>query len=250
MRKLLLTLAYDGAAFHGWQVQPNGVTVQQTLQDAMQRLYGSRPDVTGCSRTDAGVHARQFCCHFCDDGAREPREILRALNAMLPRSVAVTDCRVVPADFHARYSCRGKRYVYRMYVSPVRDPFREGYALRLARPLDEARAARFCEAVCGTHDFAGFSGAARTTQDTVRTLTDCRVVRQGDELHFTVCADGFLYNMVRILVGTLFWVDEGKIDPASIRERIAARDRSLAGPTAPPYALYLDRVFYDDITLD
>ncbi len=246
MRKLLLSLSFDGTAFHGWQVQPNGVTVQQCLQDALERLYGIRPDVTGCSRTDAGVHARQFCCHYCDSGRLKTREIVGALNAFLPKTVSVRECIEVPLDFHARYSCIEKQYIYRMYVSRTRDPFLEGYALRLIRPLDLFAAGQFCNAVTGAHDFIGFSSSGRTTEDTVRTVRDCHMEQAGFEYRFVISADGFLYNMVRILVGTLLWVCEGKIDPAEVPKILASKNRSLAGPTAPPYGLYLEQVFFGE----
>ena len=136
MAHWLLTLQYDGSRYHGWQVQPNGVTVQQVLQDAVQRLTGVRSGITGCSRTDAGVHAEMFCCALHTDSRIPPEKVPAALNAHLPRDVAVTACRLVPDDFHPRYDARGKRYVYRIWNHPARNPFLEGRAYHYGRRLD------------------------------------------------------------------------------------------------------------------
>ena len=245
MRNLLVTMRFDGAAYHGWQVQENAVTVQQVFQNALQSLFGSRLPVTGCSRTDAGVHAEMYCCNFRTDSAISCEKIPYALNAHLPDDVGVYACREVPEDFHARYNCREKQYIYRIRNSPFRDPFLMGRALLYARELDEALLYDEAQAFLGTHDFCGFASAGGSVEDTVRTVSRVAVTREGEDVLFSVRADGFLYNMVRIMVGTLLGVAEGKIPPGSIPAILESGDRERAGVTAPPQGLYLQQVFYD-----
>jgi tRNA pseudouridine38-40 synthase len=245
MRNLLLTLRYDGSAYHGWQVQENAVTVQQTLQDAIEAVFGDRLPVTGCSRTDAGVHAKMFCVNFRTDSALACDRIPYALNAHLPDDIGVYACRQVPDDFHARYSCVSKQYVYVIRNSPFRDPFAVGRAATVRWPLDEDMLHREAQAFCGTHDFAAFAAAGGSVEDTVRTVHEARVRRDGETVCFEVRADGFLYNMVRIMVGTLLDVASGKLPQGSIPEILRSLDRSRAGVTAPPQGLYLQSVQYD-----
>lgn len=246
MQRLCLTLRYDGTAYHGWQVQPNGVTVQETIQDAIEAVTGTRAAVTGCSRTDAGVHAHMFCCAFTTDSALRGAKMVAALNAHLPPDVAVYACNEVAAAFHPRYDARGKRYVYRIWNSPVRSPFESRYTLHLARRLDEEALDRAAQDFVGEHDFASFCAAGSSVTDTVRRVTSCRVQREGDLVTVTVEADGFLYNMVRIMVGTLLSMAAGRIPFDGIPAILAAKDREKAGPTAPPEGLFLERVFYEE----
>ena len=243
-QRLLLTLRYDGAGYHGWQVQPNGVTVQEKLQDAVEKVTGVRSGITGCSRTDAGVHADMFCCTLDTESPLRDHRMIGALNACLPRDIAVYACREVAADFHPRYSALGKRYVYRIYNAPFRSPFWEGRALHMRRPLDAGAMAANAAAYCGTHDFAAFCAAGSTVEDTVRTVRLARVEREGDMVLFTVEADGFLYNLVRIMVGTLLDMEAGRLEPGSVPEILESLERSRAGVTAPACGLYLDKVFY------
>ena len=245
MRNIALKLMYNGTAYHGWQVQPNGVTVQQVLQDAVQRLTGVRSGITGCSRTDAGVHAEMFCCALHTDSRIPPEKVPAALNAHLPRDVAVTACRLVPDDFHPRYDARGKRYVYRIWNHPARNPFWEGRAYHYGRRLDVDAMNAAAAALVGQHDFAAFCAAGSSVEDTVRCVSACGVTRRGDLVEIRVQADGFLYNMVRIIVGTLLEVESGRIDPQTIPAILQSGDRTRAGATAPAHGLYLEQVFYD-----
>jgi len=247
MQRLLLTLRYDGTAYHGWQVQPNGVTVQQILQDAIEAVTGVRAGVIGCSRTDAGVHADMFCCTFDTDSPLRGNKLLSALNFHLPRDVAVYGVQEVAADFHPRYMARGKRYIYRIWNGAQRHPVYERYALHRNRPLDEEMLNRAATAFEGTHDFAAFCGAGSDVEDTVRTVSRCRVERQGGLVSFIVEGDGFLYNMVRIMVGTLLEIADDRLDAGSIPAILASKDRTKAGPTAPAKGLCLAQVFYDEI---
>lgn len=244
MKRVLLTLTFDGTAYHGWQVQENAVTVQETVQDALEKLLGTRPQLTGCSRTDAGVHARRFCCHLDCEESIPHAAFLKGLNSILPKDVAVLSCEEVPHDFHARYDCKGKTYVYRMYQNSVHDPFLRNYALRLDQPLDLERCNEFCQSLVGTHDFLPFSSSGRTVTDTVRTIKDCRVYEKDGAYELSVTADGFLYNMVRIIVGTTLAVSQGRREPSCAAEIFETKRRELAGETAPPQGLYLQEVYY------
>jgi tRNA pseudouridine38-40 synthase len=246
---LKLTLEYDGAPFVGWQVQPNGPSVQGVLQEAIERLCGSPVRATGAGRTDAGVHARGQVASF-----DPPRELPLAawtagLNAHLPPEVACVRAEEAPAGFDARRWARGKRYVYGILRSPSRSPLLRGRVWEIRRPLDAdaMRAAAF--ALCGRHDFSAFRAAdcpARTTVREVRRL-DIEVERLGPDaelVRLTIEATAFLKHMVRNIAGTLVEVGHGKRAAGSIEELVAARDRTRAGPTAPPHGLCLEEVFY------
>ena len=249
---VLLWLAYKGTRYAGFQVQPNAPTVCQTLQDAMQAVLGARPDVKGCSRTDAGVHAGQYFFHM-DTGSRIPVDAaVRAMNVNLPGDIAVLSCREVPPSFHARYSVLWKEYTYKIWNAPVRSPFYDGLMLMHPYPLDEALMDRCAKEFIGTHDFRGFcstgSKAKPTILDggesTVRTVFAASVRREGDVVLFTVRGDGFLYNMVRIMAGTLLLTGLGRLEPGDLTEIIKSGDRTRAGVTAPAAGLYLTRVSY------
>lgn len=244
MRRLLFTIRYDGTAYHGWQVQQNALTVQQLVQDALERLLGQRPDVTGCSRTDTGVHADMFCFHTDVDSDISCERLVSALNAHLPDDIAAYDCREVASDFHARYSSTGKRYVYRFYDGRQRNPFLMRYTTRVNGRLDEARMNAAAAHFVGRHDFAGFCSAGSSVEDTVRTVSEATVERQGDTVVFTVAADGFLYNMVRIMAGTLLDVSSGKLEPEDMPQIISSCERERAGATAKAQGLTLAEVFY------
>lgn len=245
MKRYLLKLRFDGSNYHGWQVQANAVTVQQVLQEALRSLTGGRVEnITGCSRTDSGVHANAFYCHFDTSAGLSAAQFVRALNANLPGDIAVQHCRQVDPQFHARYSAKGKQYLYRFYHARVRDPFRNAYALRLERPLNLPLLNTAAEVFLGTHDFSALCASGSSVQDTVRTLFACRFTANGDETVFTVAGSGFLYNMVRIMVGTLLQVQTGRIAAQDISAILAGKDRAAAGKTAPPHALYLNEVYY------
>lgn len=240
---MLLTISYDGTAYHGWQVQPNGITVQQVLQDALERLMGIRPAVTGCSRTDAGVHADVFYCHFdCEEHFPESA-FLKGLNSLLPNDIAVIGCKQVKNDFHARYDCKGKKYIYSMYLG-VLNPFNERYMLHLEKEPDIELMNKFCYGIIGTHDFCGFSSSKRTVEDTVRTVTECKVVKNKNLIFFEIKADGFLYNMVRILAGTALAVGYGRLKFDCYNNVFEYKDRKYAGDTLSPIGLKLNEVYY------
>ena len=257
--KILLTVAYVGTAYCGYQVQPNGITVQEVLGNAAKALLGYTCDVVGCSRTDSGVHARGFCVALSKKGTDHldttipPARFARALNAHLPQDIAVLRSFEVPSAFHPRYDVISKEYEYLIYNGRERDPFLQDRAWHLPTPIDEEALAAMqqaAEAFVGKQDFSSFRAVGADTDpgDAVRTVFSARVNRQGDMISFRVRADGFLYHMVRIMAGTLVAVAKGTLAPAELPAVIAARDRRKAGMTAPACGLYLDRVFYESIT--
>lgn len=246
MRNLLLTISYLGIRFHGFQVQNNALTVAEVLQDAMEAVMGARDDIKGCSRTDSGVHAEEFCVSV-KTACRIPCDkLVRALNVKLPPDVAVKSCREVPEDFHARYCSKGKRYEYRIHNTAEKDPFHYKAVLEHPYPLDEQLLNEEAKAFIGTHDFSAFCSANSAVQDHVRTIYDCGVYRQGEQVVFYVEGDGFLYNMVRIMVGTLLGIAAGTIPRGKIPAILESKNRSQAGATAPAWGLYLCKVFYDE----
>ena len=242
--KLLLELSYCGSAYHGWQVQGDAPTVQKTLQDACETLFGQRPPVTGCSRTDSGVHAKQFFCTAEGKFSVPTDRVPAALNALLPEDIAVLSAREVSPDFHARYSCTGKEYLYDICVCRHRDPLTVGRAWQYCRPLDVAAMNEGAGYLCGKQDFASFCAAGSSVSDTVRTVRSLAIEQKGEHLLVRISADGFLYNMVRIIVGTLVEVGRGAMPPEQVEQILRAADRSTAGPTAPACGLYLNQVFY------
>lgn len=243
---LLLTIRYNGAAFVGWQVQKNGRSVQETMQDAIEEIFGTRVGVTGCSRTDSGVHALEYCLCFTPPRPMPLIRIPQALNSVLPDSISVRSCREVPPDFHPRYSAVAKEYIYRFYDSPTPDPFKKGLCCHERKGLNVEKMDRAAACFVGTHDFGGFMSTGSKIEDTVRTIYYSRVKRDGDEVTFRIVGNGFLYNMVRIMAGTLLFVSYGRIQPEELPALIEARDRARCGKTAPAYGLYLNRVYYDE----
>lgn len=245
LRNLLITISYDGKNFHGWQIQKNALTVQEVFQNALLKIIGEDVDVKGCSRTDSGVHANMYCISLKTSHPIECIRLKSALNRWLPLSIAVLDCIEVDDDFHARYSCVSKEYVYKIWNNQVRNPFLDGYALHYRYKIDEKLLDKASKAYLGKHDFTSFCTLdKREKGDMTRNVKNFSVVRDGDLITMTVEADGFLYNMVRIMVGTLLRVQQGKIPADSIADIIEKKDRAFAGPTAQACGLYLNKVNY------
>ena len=246
MRRFLLTICYDGTNYCGWQVQSNAITVQEVLQKTLLTVVGDLPNgICGCSRTDSGVHANMYCCHFDNNSNIPPKSVVAALNARLPSDIAAINCIEVANDFHARYNCVSKNYIYKIYNSNIRNPFKEKYYYRLNRRLDSEMMNEGCKAFLGGHDFKGFCSSGSSVNDTIRTVTECSVVRNGDDVILSITANGFLYNMVRIFVGTMIFVSEGKIQVDDLPDIINSCDRTRAGMTVAPHGLYLNKVQYD-----
>jgi tRNA pseudouridine38-40 synthase len=244
MRNLLLTLRFLGGRYCGFQVQKNGLSIAEVVQDAAEAVLGHRPPIKGCSRTDAGVHALGFGLSLKTDNPIPAERLPLAMNAHLPEDVAVAACVEVPEDFHARYSAIAKEYIYRIHNSPCRHPFWEGRALRHGPTLDVAALNEQAAGFIGRHDFSALCSAGSSVENRVRHVQSCRLEREGELVTFTVVGDGFLYNMVRIMVGTLLDIGSGRIPPGSIPDILLSGDRRRAGHTAPAHGLYLSRVFY------
>lgn len=247
----LLWIAYKGTNYGGFQVQPNAPTVCAAVQDAMQRVLGCRPDVKGCSRTDAGVHARRFALSFCYTGKVPAEKMVQAFNAHLPLDIRALEIWPVAENFHARYAAHAKTYRYYILNARVDDPFTFDTCCRIGPELDVATMQAAAERFVGTHDFLALCASGSSVAahgDTVRTITRCTVERVGDRVTITVTADGYLYNMVRILAGTLVEAGLHKRTPESIPALLASRDRRRAGQTLPAKGLFLEDVAYPELT--
>ena len=243
--RVLLQISYLGTNYHGWQVQPNGITVQEVLGKKLEQMYKHNINLTGCSRTDAGVHANMFFCHYDTELKIDETGIVKGLNSVLPKDISVNSATYVSDDFHARYSAKGKNYVYKILNTTIHNPFLYDRVWHIERVLDVDLMNTFCKKLCGTHDFYGFSSSGRTVKDTVRTITECSVSKENDIITISVTANGFLYNMVRIIVGTAVAVSDKKISVGEVEDILASLDRDRAGITAPPNGLYLNKVFYE-----
>lgn len=244
MRNLLLTLRYDGTHFHGWQIQNNAESVQEKVEAAFHSVSGKSENIIGCSRTDAGVHANMFCCNVRTECSISAEKMPNALNFYLPSDISVCDCREVDFDFHARYNAKGKEYIYLIDNEKYRNPFYENKALFYPYPLNTDRMNKNAKDFIGTYDFSAFCSADSDVQDKVREIYDCRAERDENIIRITVRGNGFLYNMVRIMVGTLLDIENGKIESGIIPQILKSRDRNKAGATAKPCGLYLNQVFY------
>ena len=250
MRNIALKIRYDGSRYHGWQVQKTDVSVCQTVQEALEKICEHPVKLTGCGRTDAGVHALRYCANFRTDCRIPIDRFPLAANSRLPEDIAVIDAVEAGEDFNAISSCIKKEYIYKIHNSNIRDPFLEKRACFYPQSLDMELMRRAASAFEGTHDFAAVRSVGTNVRSTVRTVHYCRVTRNGELLELKVCADGFLYNMVRAITGTVLYAAEGKLTPEDIPEILDSGNRTLAGPTAPPGGLYLTRVWYEDERLN
>lgn len=247
-RNILLTIEYDGTDFSGWQRQPNVETVQGVIEKALSLVCGKNVLVDGTSRTDAGVHAFGQRASFQGDFGIPTNKIMFAVNNALPKAVRIVKVEEKPLDFHARFDCVGKEYVYKINVSDVLNPFERNFLYQIKKPLDIEKMQRAAEQIIGTHDFKCFQAAGgEEKKTTVRTIKELTISSEGNYTDIRVIGDGFLYNMVRIIVGTLIDVSYGKIPVDFIKTIIEKKDRTLAGHTAPPQGLYLSRVFYEEV---
>ncbi len=244
MRNIQLILSYDGTAFHGWQHQPGLRTVQQALEEAIEKLTGVRPNATASGRTDAGVHALGQSVHFFTASGHSTETFVRALNAMLSRDVRVLEAWERPQAFHATLDAKSKRYRYVIDNGRIASPFQLRYSWHVPRPLVANAMDCAARRLLGRHDFRSFETEWPNRTSSVRTILDISVERNGEIVLVEVEADGFLYNMVRSIAGTLMLVGTGKRSAAWITDVLAAESRVEAGPTAPPQGLFLLRVHY------
>lgn len=248
MTRYKAIIAYDGTHFNGFQKQPNGRTVQEEMEKTLKKMAnGKEIPVFGSGRTDAGVHAMGQVIHF-DYPEERPLERMRfALDTQSSEDIAVKAVEIVSDDFHARYLVKEKTYQFRVDIGKPRSPFRRHYASYFPYPLDLSKIQRALPDLIGTHDFTSFCASGSSIEDKVRTIYEAKmeVNEAGDELLFTFRGNGFLYKMIRILVGTLLKIGNGRLSEDSIPEIIAKKDRNAAGPTAHPEGLYLYEVVYD-----
>ncbi len=251
--KLFIKVKYIGTGFCGYQVQGDKRTVQGELNRAARELFSFDCDITGCSRTDSGVHANMFCATVAKKGERDLlteidiSKLPRALTAHLPADISVYEAKWVESDFHARYDVKYKEYIYRIYNGAVRDPFEEERALFIPQRIDDDALEKMRTAAShfvGEHDFSAFMAQGSKVESTVRNVIYADVERERERITFRVAADGFLYNMVRIMTGTLISVALGKISENDIPSIISSGSRERAGMTAPAHGLYLNKVIY------
>lgn len=251
--KILMHVSFLGTNYCGYQIQPNGITVQQKLNEATKALFGFDCDIVGCSRTDSGVHANQFCATVAEKGTNQitttipPERFPQAIAPYLPDDISVLRAELVDDSFHPRYDVKHKEYVYRIWNRPERNPFLQDRTWHYPKPISDDALKAMNEAAehwLGTHDFSAYMAADSKITDAVRTIYAAEVTRQGDVIEFRVSANGFLYNMVRILTGTLISVAEGKIAPSEIDQITESKLRKNAGITVPACGLFLNRVVY------
>ena len=244
MRNLKLILSYDGTDFSGWQRQPDRRTVQQDLEEAIGRLTGTEPPTNASGRTDAGVHALGQVVHFYTASDHPPEVFVKALNALLSADIRVKSAEEVPQAFHATFDAKAKLYRYVIDNNPVADPFQLRYSTHVHLKLDVAAMNQAAQALKGRNDFHSFETNWPNRTSSVRTITYIGVNRMGPFVWIDVEADGFLYNMVRAITGTLIQVGVGRWPEARVGAALRAEDRRAAGPTAPPQGLFLVRVRY------
>lgn len=247
MPRYKMTIQYDGTPYVGFQVQKNGNSIQAELNKALNKMTkGLYIPVSGSGRTDSGVHANGQVVHIDYPTQIETSSLIRALNSLLPTSIRIIEVEEVGDDFHARYSVIGKRYIYKVTTSQVQSPFLRQYELHHPFKSDEHRMNRAFQSIIGEHDFTSFCSIKSDKESKVRLVTRAEVRRNGEELTFIFEGKGFLYNMVRILVGTALQIGDGLREVEEMKRILDAKDRNFAGPTAPPHGLYLDKVFYEN----
>lgn len=246
MQRYKCIISYDGSGFSGYQVQPNKRTVQLELESVLAKMHkGKQVKVAGSGRTDAGVHAKGQVIHFDSALPIPEHKWEMALNSMLPSDISVLAVEKASESFHARFDAAGKEYRYQLHLSSKRDPFQRNFAYQYPYPLDVEAMKEASLSFYGTHDFTSFCSAKTEVVDKVRTIELIDFVRDGDLLTLRFVGNGFLYNMVRILVGTLLEVGAGERKPSEMAEILSGKDRRLSGKTAPAHGLYLWEVFYN-----
>ncbi len=246
MRNVALQLMYVGTAYHGWQIQNNAVTVQETLEKALEKVVGHPVKCTGAGRTDAGVHALTYVANFRTTSTIPCDRLPLAVNTRLPADIVVTRAVDVSGDFTAISSCVKKEYTYRIYNTRIRNAFYVDRAWFYPKKLDEQVMQRAAHCFVGTHDFAAVKSVGTDVKTTVRTVYYFDIERQGDIIDCRVCANGFFYNMVRAMVGTVIYAAEGKSPPEAVSDILEGKCRTDAGPTAPPGGLYMTKLWYDE----
>lgn len=244
MKNIKLIIEYDGTNYSGWQIQNNAITIEQVLEDNLKFITGEYIKVIGSSRTDAGVHARGFVGNFLTDSKIPPDRFRNVLNSNLPEDIVILSSKEVELSFNARFNSKGKTYSYTVLNTQQRPALGRNYVYHFRKNLDIALMIEASKEFIGTHDFAAFKSSGGNTKTTVRTVSSLDVEKQGDYIIFTITGDGFLYNMVRIIIGTLIEVGLNRINPKSIKDILLSKDRRMSGPCLPPSGLCLEKVYY------
>ena len=244
MRNFKVIMSYDGAQYHGFQRQENALAIQQIIEETLSKIINDNVIIYGCSRTDTGVHANEYCFNFHHNNSITCNGVIRSLNSLLPDDMSIKNCEEVDDKFHARYDCKGKEYIYLIYNSSIKDPFLKNRAYLYQKHIDEELLNQAAQYFVGTHDFKSFCSSGSSSINTVRTINSINIAREDDKIILKISGDGFLYNMVRIIVGTLLFVNEGKFKAKDVKSIIDSKQRKKAGKTAPACGLYLNKIFY------
>lgn len=245
MRNLKFVMSYEGTDYHGFQIQKNDITIEKVLKDSVYKLTGENVDIIGCGRTDAGVHALKYTFNFKTNSNIPCDKFPVALNTVLPYDISVLSCEHAEDDFHSRFSAKRKIYKYIIYTGKIRNPFLDRYSYHYKIPLNVDNMIKASKYIEGTKDFRCFMAQGSPVVDTVRTVYNVEISKKDDIIEIEICGNGFLYNMVRIIVGTLINVGNGKISAEDVEHIIKSKNRENAGMTVPPRGLYLKEVYYD-----
>lgn len=245
MKRIRLTVAYDGTNYCGWQIQPNGITIEEILNKKLSKLTGEDIHIIGASRTDSGVHALGNIAVLDTETTIPPMRLAYALNQRMPEDIVIVKSEEVPSDWHPRYCHSVKTYEYHILNSEIPDPNRRLNRYFVSYHLDIEHMRRAAQYLTGEHDFASFCNVRTNVEDTVRTVYELTITKTGDELTIRIRGNGFLYNMVRIIVGTLIRVGRGFYTPEKVKDILEAKDRQAAGVTAPPHGLMLVGIEYE-----
>lgn len=241
-----LCLSFDGSNYHGWQRQENAMTVQQKMEEAIKKLTGQNSAVIGCSRTDAGVHAIKYVCNFYSDTKIPINKIPIALNTVLPRDIRINYAEYVDDSFHARFSAKSKTYLYLIWNDPISIPFLARYSYHFPLKLDTDKMSKAAKELVGEHDFSAFMATGGSQKSTIRRINYLTVNKDGSKISIEINANAYLYNMVRIIAGTLIYVGCGKLSENDIKRIMDSKNRVEAGITAPPHGLFLKDIFFDE----
>lgn len=245
MRNIALYISYDGSAYHGWQIQKNNISVAETIEDALGKICKHPCKLTGCGRTDAGVHALSYCANFKTSCSIPTERFPFAVNSRLPSDITVSNAVEAEESFNAISSCRKKEYVYKLLCSRIANPFLRNRVCFFPSTLDFEKMKAASAGFVGTQDFSAVRSTGSVTKSSVRTIYYCELTKDGELITMSICADGFLYNMVRAIMGTIVYAGLGKLDPQDIPALLRAGDRRLTGPTMPAHGLYLSRLWYE-----
>ncbi|MDO6353760.1 tRNA pseudouridine(38-40) synthase TruA [Caloramator sp. CAR-1] len=244
MKNIKIVIEYDGTRYCGWQRQKNGVSIQETIEKAIEKVTGEKIEIIGSSRTDAGVHAKGQVANFLTSSTVPPEKICYAINSFLPDDIVILSSQEVPLDFHSRYNSKGKKYSYTILNRKIPSALLKNYSAHIPYELNIEDMIRASKYFLGEHDFSAFKSTGSSVKGNVRTIKRLELIKDEDIIKMFIEANGFLYNMVRIIAGTLIEVGKGRIKPDDIPFILDSRDRKKAGPTAPAQGLCLEKVYY------